>query len=58
MKGRDFNDRPACSYKSMPFPTEITCPQCGAEIEMWSDEEETRCRLCGYVVFNHERYIN
>ncbi|NOX19944.1 MAG: hypothetical protein GXO99_01595 [Nitrospirae bacterium] len=58
MRGKEFNEKPACAYKSMPFPTEVTCPQCGAEIEIWSDEDQTACRLCGYVVFNHERYIN
>ncbi len=55
---KDFKEKPACAYKSIPFPTEVTCPQCGAEIEIWSDEEQTHCRLCGYVVYNHERYIN
>jgi len=40
------------------FPLEITCPFCGGEISLWSDELETVCKLCGYAVFNHERYVN
>jgi len=55
MKDRRFNERPACSVLSAPFPVAVTCPQCGHEIELWSDEEETLCRICRYTVFRHER---
>lgn len=40
------------------FPYELTCPKCGAEIDIWAEESETHCRLCGYAVYNHEKYIN
>ena len=58
MKEREFRDKPACSTQNAPFPLDITCPYCGADIEIWSDENETACRLCGYCVFNHERLVN
>lgn len=58
MKERESKDKPACSIKSVPFPTEVTCPRCNAEIEIWSDEDETSCRLCGYVLYSHEKYTN
>ena len=28
-------------------PEEIECPQCGAPVEIWSDEVSARCALCG-----------
>jgi ribosomal protein S27AE len=54
MKGKRFKDKPACSEKSVPFPTEVTCPRCGSEIELWSDEEASDCGLCGYEVVKGE----
>jgi DNA-directed RNA polymerase subunit RPC12/RpoP len=37
---------------------EITCPMCGFDIDLWTDENVTECELCGYRPFNHERMIN
>ena len=31
-------------------PEDIDCPQCGAEVEIWSDELKARCRQCGTPV--------
>ena len=28
-------------------PEEMECPQCGAEMEIWSDELSARCPRCG-----------
>jgi len=28
-------------------PEDITCPQCGSEVEIWSDEMSARCKHCG-----------
>jgi len=28
-------------------PEDISCPQCGEEVEIWSDELTTRCPHCG-----------
>lgn len=50
MKDRKLEDKPACSVKSAPVPLDVTCPQCNAEVEMWSDEPEAKCSACGNVV--------
>jgi predicted RNA-binding Zn-ribbon protein involved in translation (DUF1610 family) len=31
-------------------PEEIECPQCSAQVEIWSDEVSARCPLCGQKV--------
>jgi DNA-directed RNA polymerase subunit RPC12/RpoP len=51
-------DSTCLQVHQMSFPMELTCPRCGGEIELWSDEGETICGLCGYLVFGHERFIN
>ncbi len=28
-------------------PEDIVCPQCGSEVEIWSDEPVAQCRQCG-----------
>lgn len=28
-------------------PEDIGCPECGAEVEIWSDELTARCSQCG-----------
>jgi DNA-directed RNA polymerase subunit RPC12/RpoP len=58
MENKRFEQRPACAEIQMSFPMELTCPRCGGEIELWSDEGETICGLCGYLVFDHERFTN
>lgn len=30
-----------------PYPEYIKCPHCEAEVEIWSDEGETKCDSCG-----------
>ena len=50
MKDRKLEDKPACSVKSAPVPLEVICPQCKAEVEMWSDEPEKVCDKCGIIV--------
>jgi hypothetical protein len=46
------DEKPPCSIKSSPFPDELACPHCGVVIEIWSDETETSCKLCGAMVYN------
>ena len=33
-----------------PYPEEINCPACGEEVEIWSDEAEVKCAVCGGIV--------
>jgi len=35
-----------------------TCPRCGGEIGLWSEEPETRCIFCEYRVFDREKTIH
>lgn len=55
MKDRPLEDKPACSVKAAPFPTEVECSGCGAAAEMWSDETEVACGSCGCVIQNHNQ---
>jgi rRNA maturation endonuclease Nob1 len=47
-----------CSVKTFPVPEFITCPKCGGEIELWSDEERTECFFCGHKVFKKENIVH
>ncbi len=46
-KGSEFKDKSPCSVKYTPIPEFITCPKCGENVELWTDEEETECMECG-----------
>ena len=37
-----------------PIPSYKECPQCGAEVEIWSDELKTKCTKCGTTVYKEE----
>jgi ribosomal protein S27AE len=54
MKDRRLEEKPACSVNTSAVPVEISCPQCGADVEMWSDEKEITCTSCGCLVHNSE----
>ncbi len=51
-------EKSPCSTMNMPVPEFITCPKCGGEIELWSDEEETACSFCGQKVFKKESIVH
>ncbi len=46
-----LKEKPTCSVTMTTIPIEITCPYCGMEIEIWSDESEIECKLCGNIVY-------
>lgn len=52
------NNNDICSYINITFPTEMTCPVCGHEVELWTDEDETKCYICGYKIFQKEKTIH
>ena len=41
------NECPGSKEIREPQPEDITCRHCGADIEIWSDENETKCKSCG-----------
>jgi ribosomal protein S27E len=54
MKDRHLEDKPGCSVKSSPVPSEVTCHGCGTELEIWSDETDIACKSCGCMIQNTE----
>jgi anaerobic ribonucleoside-triphosphate reductase len=34
----------------IPTPSFLKCPQCGSDVEIWSDEEKVQCPTCGIIV--------
>jgi len=51
-------EKSPCSVKIAPVPEFITCPKCGGEIELWSNEYLTACFFCGHKVFKKENIIH
>ncbi len=35
-----------------------TCPRCGGEVGIWSEEPETVCVFCQYQLFDKEKTIH
>ncbi len=35
-----------------------TCPKCGGEVGIWSEDTVTRCIFCDYPLFERERTIH
>jgi len=58
MTKKESNDGTYLLINTIPFSIEVTCPRCGFDIELWTDEYETICKLCGYALFTHEKTIN
>ncbi len=42
----------------MPLSETMTCPRCGYEIDIWTDEEETTCFICGFKLFRKESVVH
>lgn len=53
-----YREKPACAELNAPFPEFVTCPKCGEDVEIWTDEEETHCLLCGYHIFRKESIVH
>lgn len=35
-----------------------TCPWCGAGVDLWAEDEETKCFACDYVVFQKQSVLH
>lgn len=43
-------------FVSVPvLMTEITCPACGAGVELWTGDDETRCPSCELEIYRKQR---
>ncbi|GAB4484153.1 MAG: hypothetical protein OHK006_07640 [Thermodesulfovibrionales bacterium] len=47
-----------CAVTARAVPEFVTCPECGGEVELWTDEDETACFFCGYKVFKKEKIVH
>lgn len=47
-----------CSTQAAAVPELITCPKCGDEMEIWSDEDETLCLTCRHKFFKKESILH
>jgi DNA-directed RNA polymerase subunit RPC12/RpoP len=36
--------------------TVVSCPACGAGVDLWTGEEETRCFACDHAIFRIPRF--
>jgi len=52
--------RPASAIKIVGAVLDIvtTCPKCGGEVGLWSEELETLCIFCQHPVFEREKTIH
>ncbi len=44
--------------KQPSLPGVITCTKCGFDMELWTDEYETRCMNCGHKFFRRESTVH
>lgn len=44
--------------KQSPLLEVITCPRCGFDMELWTDEHDTRCMNCGHRFFRKESTVH
>lgn len=54
------NNRSKNSVIKIDTVTDIitTCPKCGGEVAIWSEETETLCIFCDHKVFEKENTIH
>jgi DNA-directed RNA polymerase subunit RPC12/RpoP len=45
-----FNQCPGSDKLRHPYPEFIKCPDCGEEVEIWTDEVKAKCPKCKKTV--------
>jgi DNA-directed RNA polymerase subunit RPC12/RpoP len=59
MKGKRVREeKKVRSLEHPSLPGIITCPRCGFDMELWTDEYETRCMNCGHRFFRRESTVH
>ncbi|HVP93993.1 MAG TPA: hypothetical protein VMS89_02360 [Methanoregulaceae archaeon] len=41
-----------CGESQNPYAHHENCPQCGEEVEIFSNDIKVRCSNCGFVIYN------
>ena len=54
MPWSDYQRCPGMDTTLNVEPESVSCPECGQELEIWTDEVKTRCPGCRTVVYNRE----
>lgn len=54
-KHRTQRKQAGCSISVPVLLTEITCPACGSEVDLWTGEDETRCPTCDQEIYKRQR---
>lgn len=47
-----FSRCPGAANLRTPTLTIRRCPQCGAEVEIFSNDIKVKCGTCGFVIYN------
>ena len=47
-----FRECPGAANLRTPTLTIKKCPQCGEEVEIFSNDRKVKCSRCGFVVYN------
>jgi hypothetical protein len=50
MATTEFGKCPGPERSAPPSPENFSCPGCGAEVEIWTDEKKRKCPQCGELV--------
>ena len=45
---------PGAAKIRAPISAYKKCPDCGEEVEIWSDEQKAKCTKCGVLVFRED----
>ncbi len=48
-----FNKCPGAASIRRPTIKIKNCPECGDEVEIFSDEVQVECRVCGFIIYNN-----
>jgi len=58
-KLRMRRSRSTNSFVSIPvLMTIVHCPSCGSEVDLWTDNDETRCEACEYTIYRKQRSLH
>jgi len=50
--GSMFDHCPGAANIRTPILTIKKCPQCGEEVELFSNDVSVKCSRCGFVIYN------